>query len=97
LEQHVEVPNPDHDARAEILAVHTAGKPLGEGVDTEGLADETEGFSGAEIEAVVREASMLAIREAADEMGPEEASENADDVTITAEHFERALERERAR
>jgi len=97
LEQHVEVPNPDHDARAEIFAVHTAGKPLGEGVDVDGLADDTEGFSGAEIEAVVREASMLAIREAADEMGPAEASENADDVTITADHFERALDRERAR
>ncbi|QIO23026.1 CDC48 family AAA ATPase [Haloarcula sp. JP-L23] len=91
LEQHVEVPNPDHDAREAILAVHTDGKPLADGISLSALAAETEGFSGAELEAVVREASMLAIREAAEEMGPAEASERADDVTITAEHFQRAL------
>ncbi|WP_135302950.1 AAA family ATPase [Haloarcula amylovorans] len=97
LEQHVEVPNPDHDAREAILAVHTEGKPIAEDVSLSDLAAETEGFSGAELEAVVREASMLAIREAADEMGPAEASERADEVTIGTEHFERALERERER
>jgi len=97
LEQHVEVPEPDHDARAEILAVHTAGKPLADDVSVADLADETEGFSGAQLEAVVREASMLAIREAATEQGPEQAAENADDVRITAAHFEAALERERER
>ncbi|MBV0922874.1 CDC48 family AAA ATPase [Halomicroarcula limicola] len=97
LEQHVEVPNPDHDAREAILAVHTEGKPVAEDVSLSDLAAETEGFSGAELEAVVREASMLAIREAAEEMGPAEASERADEVTIGAEHFERALERERER
>ncbi|WP_276271986.1 CDC48 family AAA ATPase [Haloarcula litorea] len=97
LEQHVEVPDPDEDARAEIIAVHSEGKPLDDDVDLDALAAETEGLSGAEIEAVVREASMLAIREAADEMGPEEASERADEVTIGAEQFERALRRERER
>jgi hypothetical protein len=33
---------------------------------------------------------MLAIREMADRMGPEEASERADEVRITADHFDRA-------
>ncbi|MBX0323382.1 CDC48 family AAA ATPase [Halomicroarcula sp. F13] len=97
LEQHVEVPNPDHDAREAILYVHTEGKPLADDVSLSPLAADTEGFSGAELEAVVREASMLAIREAADEMGPAEASERADEVTITTDHFERALAREAER
>jgi transitional endoplasmic reticulum ATPase len=97
LEQHVEVPNPDRDAREEILAVHTAGKPLAADTDIEDLAEKTDGFSGAELEAVVREASMLAIREVASAYGPEEATENAEEVEITPAHFSEALERERTR
>ncbi|MFC6865053.1 AAA family ATPase [Halomicroarcula sp. GCM10025817] len=97
LEQHVEVPNPESPAREAILAVHTREKPLAPDVSIADLAAETAGFSGAQLEAVVREASMLAIREAAAELGPEAASERADEVVITREHFERALERERER
>jgi len=97
LEQHVEVPDPDAEAREEILSVHTRGKPLADDVSVAELAGELAGFSGAELEAVVREASMLAIREMADEMGPAEASERADEVRITGAHFQRALERARDR
>ena len=93
LEQHVEVPNPDTVAREEILSVHTRGKPLAEDVSVADLAADLEGYSGAELEAVVREASMLAIREMADELGPVEASERADEVRITDDHFHRAVER----
>ncbi|WP_336339054.1 AAA family ATPase [Haloarcula brevis] len=97
LEQHVEVPNPDRAAREAILGVHTAGKPLAEDVSLSALAAETDGFSGAQLEAVVREASMLAIREVASAYGPDAATENADEVEITPEHFREALERERTR
>ncbi|MDS0283155.1 CDC48 family AAA ATPase [Haloarcula onubensis] len=93
LEQHVEVPNPDAAAREEILSVHTRGKPLTGDVSVAELAADLEGYSGAELEAVVREASMLAIREMADELGPAEASERADEVRITGDHFRRAIER----
>jgi transitional endoplasmic reticulum ATPase len=74
LESHVEVPNPDVDARREILAVHTAGKPLAEDVALDGLADRTDGFSGAELESLVRDASMRAIRELADLVSTERIS-----------------------
>ena len=95
LEQHVEVPEPDTGAREEILAVHTRGKPLAADVSLAALAEETEGFSGAELEAVVREASMLAIREVADEIEPAAAADHTDEVRLTEAHFRRALERER--
>ncbi|MFC7077990.1 CDC48 family AAA ATPase [Haloarcula halophila] len=95
LEQHVEVPNPDRTAREEILAVHAAGKPIADDVSLSEIAEETGDLSGAELEAVVREASMLAIRETAAELGPEEATERADEVEITPDHFRRALDRER--
>ncbi|MFO7926622.1 MAG: CDC48 family AAA ATPase [Halobacteriota archaeon] len=91
LESHVEVPNPDIDARREILAVHTAGKPIDDDVALDDLADRTDGLSGAEIESLVRDASMRAIRELADEIGPEEATERANEIRIGRDHFETAL------
>ncbi|WP_136688002.1 AAA family ATPase [Halorhabdus amylolytica] len=92
LESHVAVPPPDRSARQAILAIHSEGKPL-EGVDLDAIAAETEGFSGADLDALVREASLRAIREVATEHDPGTANEYAEDVTITREHFEAALER----
>ncbi|MBY8997087.1 MAG: CDC48 family AAA ATPase [Candidatus Thorarchaeota archaeon] len=56
------VPPPDLEARIEIFQVHTREMPLDSGVDIEKLADLTEGFSGADIEGLVREAAMAAVR-----------------------------------
>jgi transitional endoplasmic reticulum ATPase len=92
LEQHVEVPNPDTDAREAILRVHTRGKPIADEVSLSALAAETDGMSGAQLESIVREASMRAIREATDEYGPEEATEHADKIRITPDHFNAARE-----
>jgi len=91
LEQHIEVPDPDEDARREILAVHTRGTPLGGDVDLDDLAAVTAGYSGAELEALVREASMRAVREVATDVDPDAAADHADEVTVTATHFEAAL------
>jgi transitional endoplasmic reticulum ATPase len=90
LEQHIEVPNPDETARREVLAVHTRGTPLGENVDLDELAAETAGYSGAELEALVREASMRAIREIAADIDPEEAEAYAEEVTVDREQFDAA-------
>jgi transitional endoplasmic reticulum ATPase len=91
LESHVEVPLPDEDARLAILEVHAHEKPLAEAVDLESLAAETDGYSGAELAATVREASMRAIREFAREVGPAEANERAEEVRVTAGHFDAAM------
>jgi transitional endoplasmic reticulum ATPase len=91
LEAHVEVPLPDEAARLAILEVHAHEKPLGEDVDLEGLAAETGDYSGAELAALVREASMRAIREFAREVGPAEANERAEEVRVTGTHFEAAM------
>jgi len=91
LEEHIEVPDPDADARREILAVHTREKPIADDVSLVDLAAETEGFSGAELDALVRDASMRAIRAFAREHGPGEATARADEVLIGADHFEAAL------
>ncbi|EMA42150.1 hypothetical protein C448_11486 [Halococcus morrhuae DSM 1307] len=92
IETHIEVPAPDEAARRAIFAVHTDDKPVAEDVDIDRLAADAEGYSGADIEALCRAASMAAIREVAGEHSPEDATAHADEVRITAEHFEDAGE-----
>jgi transitional endoplasmic reticulum ATPase len=92
LEEHVEVPAPNEAARRAILGVHAEDKPLGDDVDLDELAAELEGYTGADLEAVVRDASMRAIREAADAWGVEQADENADEIEIGEKHFDAAVQ-----
>ncbi|MFC3098190.1 CDC48 family AAA ATPase [Alteraurantiacibacter palmitatis] len=53
---------PDESGRREILAIHTRGMPLGEGVDLGELARSTHGFVGADLAALAREAAIEAVR-----------------------------------
>ena len=59
---HLNFPLPDKNTRLRIFKIHTKEKPLDKDVNLEKLADQTEEYSGADIEAVCRRASMLAIR-----------------------------------
>ena len=92
LDRHVHIPAPDLEARRRIFEVHTRDKPVSDAVDLDRLARRSEGYVGADIEAVCREASMAAtrdfIRNAETE---EEVDEEIGTVEITMEHFERAL------
>ncbi len=54
---------PDKKSRFAIFKIHTRNMPLAEDVDLEELAEMTEGYVGADIEAICREAVMLALRE----------------------------------
>ena len=53
---------PDEKARLEIFKIHTKRMPLAKNVNLEQLASATKGYSGADIEALCREAAMLSIR-----------------------------------
>ncbi|MEM0214979.1 MAG: CDC48 family AAA ATPase [Archaeoglobaceae archaeon] len=59
----VYVKPPDRKSRLSIFRIHTKNMPLAEDVDLEELAEITEGYVGADIEAICREAVMLALRE----------------------------------
>ncbi|WP_297501563.1 AAA family ATPase, partial [Thermococcus sp.] len=90
------VPAPDEKARLEIFRVHTRKVPLAEDVSLEDLARKTEGYTGADIEAVVREAAMLAMRRALHEgiIRPGmKADEVRQKVKVTMEDFEEALKK----
>ncbi|MEM5811935.1 MAG: AAA family ATPase [Candidatus Aenigmatarchaeota archaeon] len=57
------IPPPDKQARLEILKIHTKNMPLAKDVDLEEIASKTENYSGADLEALVKEAAMSALRE----------------------------------
>jgi len=63
IDRLIYVTPPDRDARLEIFKVHTAKTPVDSDVDLEKLAEDTDGFTGADIASVCNEATMLAIRE----------------------------------
>lgn len=92
LDRHIHVPVPDEEARRKILEVHTRNKPLADNIDLDWLAEETEGFVGADIEALCREASMAASRELINTVSPDEIAESVGNVLISKEHFEAALD-----
>lgn len=62
LDRQIQVPAPDRRGRSQILAVHTAGKPVGPDVDLTALARRSPGMSGADLAQVVNEACMEAAR-----------------------------------
>jgi transitional endoplasmic reticulum ATPase len=62
FDRQVLVPTPDLKAREEIFKVHTKNMPLAKDVNLKELAKKTDGYSGADIEALCREAAMHALR-----------------------------------
>jgi transitional endoplasmic reticulum ATPase len=60
------VPPPDAEARAAILRAASKRTPLGPGVDLDAVAAETDGYSGADLTALVREAALGAMRRSLD-------------------------------
>ena len=53
---------PDIKGREAILKIHSRGKPLGDDVDLNSIAKGTPGFSGADLENLMNEAALLAVR-----------------------------------
>ncbi len=62
FDRHIQVSEPDEEARIAIFKVHTKNMPLSKDVDLKKLAKQTEGYVGADIESVCREAAMLTLR-----------------------------------
>ncbi len=85
----LELPKPNERSRQEIFKIHTQRKPVAPEVDLKGLAKETEDQTGADIEVVVRQATMLAIREHI-ERNPEVRNQRLD-LKITKTHFDEAI------
>jgi transitional endoplasmic reticulum ATPase len=97
LERHIYVPAPDEESRKKIFEVYMSGETgsiLANDVDIDLLVKQSEGYVGADIESVVREAKMAAMREFITMMGNRGEHERKDaikNVMITKAHFEEAI------
>jgi transitional endoplasmic reticulum ATPase len=80
FDRFISVTPPEEKARLGILEIHTKNMPL-KGVDLKEIAKLTEGYSGADLEALAREAGMDALRE------------NINAKEIKPKHFEEALKK----
>src|ERR671921_824199 len=88
------VPNPDVETREKILEIHTKGKPISRDVDIKKIADKTEGFSGADVSAIVNTAISLVLHEYLQRYpSPEEALKNTSIAIVSMQHFEDALKK----
>ncbi len=76
----VYVPVPDVKARRKILGIHTKKMPLAGDVDLDELAENTERFTGADLEDLTRRAGLIALRQ------------SLDATIVTKAHFAKALE-----
>ncbi|MCX6776716.1 MAG: CDC48 family AAA ATPase [Candidatus Micrarchaeota archaeon] len=65
----IQLPAPDEKMRLEIFKIHTKGMPLAKDVDLKELAKKSEGYTGADIEGLCREAGMYAIRSNSENAG----------------------------
>lgn len=63
FDRKVAVGRPDIRGRREILSVHTKGKPLGDDVDLDQIAQTTAGFTGADLENLMNESAITAAKE----------------------------------
>lgn len=79
FDRQIKVDLPDKEGRLHILNIVAKGKPLDSSVDLEHIARETYGFSGAQLEALVNEAAIIALRQ--------------DAKTITQEMFRDAVDK----
>ncbi|HZC49316.1 MAG TPA: AAA family ATPase, partial [Nitrososphaeraceae archaeon] len=88
------VPNPDMKTREKILEIHTKGKPISRDIDTKKIADKTEGFSGADVSAIVNTAISLVLHEYLQRYpSPEEAAKNTSKAIVSMQHFEDAVKK----
>ena len=81
FDRHIQVKEPDEETRLAIFEVHTKNMPLAKDVNLKKLARNTEGYVGADIESVCREAAMLALRD------------NLDANEIPNKYFKQAIEK----
>jgi len=93
FDREIEIGVPDTEGRHEILLIHTRGMPLDKNVDLREIAERTHGFVGADIEALAKEAAMLAIRKILPNLDLEKEipPEVLADIRIRNKNFQDAL------
>lgn len=97
FDRQIEVDLPEKKARLQILKLHSRNKPLSDRVDLEKIADETFGFSGAQLESVINEAAIYAMREGTETIEPKHLAQAIDKVMLGEQTDKESSQEERKR
>jgi transitional endoplasmic reticulum ATPase len=95
----IPIPMPDKESRRQILSINMEGKPIANEVkkDLQALVDMTEGFSGADVAALVNTAVSMVLQEyVAKYPKPDDAKKHLDEAIVTYEHFKEAAKKVRS-
>ena len=85
FDRQITVNRPDAHGREDILKVHSRNKPLGPDVDLKEIAKDTIGFTGADLENLLNEAALLAVRRKKKALTMEEISDATSRVEMGTE------------
>lgn len=97
FDRHIKVDLPDRKGRLHILDIHAKNKPMDEGVSLERVADETFHFSGAQLESVMNEAAIYAMREGVEKIRQQHLSLAVDKVMMGERSDREATQEEKVR
>jgi transitional endoplasmic reticulum ATPase len=95
----IPIPMPDKESREQILKINREGKQIADSVrkDLKPLVDMTEGFSGADVAALVNTAVSMVLQEyVAKYPKPDDAKKHLDEAIVTYDHFKDAAKKVRS-
>lgn len=91
FDRQIVVDRPDIKGRTEILKVHVKGKPIGQDVNLDVIAQRTPGFTGADLSNLVNEAALLTARKDKKAINMSEMEEAAERVIMGPERKSRVI------
>ena len=91
FDRQITIPTPDLNGRLDILKIHSKDKKLADNVNLESIAEDTAGFTGAELENILNEAAIVATKRKHDSIEEEDIEEATKKVTVGLEKRERVI------
>ena len=91
FDRQITIPTPDLKGRLEILKIHSKDKKLSDDVNLESIAEDTAGFTGAELENILNEAAIVATKSKHEEIENDDIEEAVKKVTVGLEKRERVI------
>ena len=91
FDRQITIPTPDLKGRLEILKIHSKDKKLADDVNLESIAEDTAGFTGAELENILNEAAIVATKSKHEEIENDDIEEAVKKVTVGLEKRERVI------
>ena len=91
FDRQITIPTPDLKGRLEILKIHSKDKKLADDVNLESIAEDTAGFTGAELENILNEAAIVATKSKHEEIENDDIEEAVKKVTVGLEKKDRVI------